>query len=342
MRFAVEGHPIHTRALSVTFRHRADGRLDAEGYLLDLRKRGVVPVAADLQGPGIVHHMQLAAIIDPATRRIDEIVARQPNVAFEASDVTAGESCRDPVSRIEALRETPLDADYARRLSAAIGGPRGCSHVLTLAQLLGATAHRALSTATPGERRSGERIFRRDVILDGHEPGERRFDIAIQLTEMQYAPAAGIAQPMSRFGAQLEMRALVQIDLATLSLGAAEMSERRRGFGEIADAEWRDRSDVAGRLVGDPAMHGSSAILLARLAEAPADDAPLYDALLMMPPTMIQCFATLSDAWLLSARDADTFIGMGGIVDSCYMWRRGGALDKVRRPGDPMPNLRSS
>jgi len=30
---------------------------------------------------------------------------------------------------------------------------------------------------------------------------------------------------------------------------------------------------------------------------------------------------------------------MGGITDSCYMWRRGGALDRARTPNDPSPAL---
>ena len=38
-------------------------------------------------------------------------------------------------------------------------------------------------------------------------------------------------------------------------------------------------------------------------------------------------------------RAADSVIGMGGLPDSCYMWRRGGALDRLRGPDDPLPTL---
>lgn len=339
MRLAADGHPIHTRALSATLGHRGDGRLDASGYVIDLRKRGVVPVAGDLQGPGIVHHMLLDAVIDPGTRVIEEIASRQPNVAFEASPITAGESCRDPAARVEALRGTEVDQDYPRRLSAAIGGPRGCSHVLTLAQFLGSAAGWAFARGdVAGTRRAGERIFRRDVVLDGQEPADRRFDIALQLTDMAYAPAEAITQPMLRFGRQHEVRAVARIDLSRLALSSLDVAERHRTLDTVGDAEWRERPDVAEALVAGPVMHGSSALLLQRRAANPAD-APIYDALLMLAPTMIQCFATLSDAWLVDTREADTLIGMGGIPDSCYMWRRGGALDRKRRRADPMPGL---
>jgi hypothetical protein len=175
-------------------------------------------------------------------------------------------------------------------------------------------------------------------VLDGHEPGERRFDIAIQLTDLEYAPAEERTRPMNRFGRQYEVRALVQIDLSRLTVAGLDLAERRRGSGDLDDGGWRQRPDVAAALVGRPAMQGSSAVLLDRQGAAP-DDAPLYDALLMLAPTMIQCFATLSDAWLVRARDAETLIGMGGIPDSCYMWRRGGALDRARLPTDPTPGL---
>src|SRR6058998_3917409 len=127
MRLEAHGHPLHTRALSIVLTARADGKLDVHGAVLDLRKRGFVPVAGDLQGPGIIHYMQLDGVVDPASGRLEHITARQPNVAFEPSALTKGESCRDPIARIEALAGACFDETYARRLSGEIGGPRGCS-----------------------------------------------------------------------------------------------------------------------------------------------------------------------------------------------------------------------
>ena len=103
MHLDVGGHPLHTRALSVTLSARDDGRVDVHGVILDLRKRGFVPVGGELQPSGIVHHMLLNAVVDPATGHVDTIAGAQPNVAFEPTVLTEGESCRDPVGRVAGL-----------------------------------------------------------------------------------------------------------------------------------------------------------------------------------------------------------------------------------------------
>jgi len=49
--------------------------------------------------------------------------------------------------------------------------------------------------------------------------------------------------------------------------------------------------------------------------------------------------AALSENWPALALRNPSQMGMGGIPDSCFMWRRGGALDqareKERRAGTP-------
>ena len=59
----------------------------------------------------------------------------------------------------------------------------------------------------------------------------------------------------------------------------------------------------------------------------------------MLAPTFIQVCGTMSDGWLARAAAADSILGMGGLPDSCYMWRRDGALDRLRCPNDPLPTL---
>jgi hypothetical protein len=120
MHLDVGGHPLHTRALGITLSARDDGRIDARGSIIDLRKRGFVPVGGDLQPSGIVHHMTLDAIVDPATARLDTVTAAQPNVAFEASAVPGGESCRDPIANVQGLAGARCDAGWARRRAARL------------------------------------------------------------------------------------------------------------------------------------------------------------------------------------------------------------------------------
>jgi len=335
MHLDVGGHPLHSRALGVTLTARADGRVDVRGVVLDLRKRGFVPVGSELQPSGIVHHMTLDGVVDPTTRRLDSIVAAQPSIAFEASAVTAGESCRDLGWRVGQLAGATFDDGWAERLSAEIGGPRGCSHLLTLAQLLGSTVAWALDhDVAAGPRRPGERIFRRDVIVDGHEQRGGGLTLALQLTDLHHAPAPPVAPSMARFASELEIRARAEIDFSRFAIAALEIGQRRRERATLETAEWLDRADVAEGLVGQSVARGVSQALFKRLGDQP-EDRPLLDAMLMLAPALIQCVAALSDSWPALAAKNEWVIGMGGRPDSCYMWRTGGALHTARGPKEP-------
>jgi hypothetical protein len=339
MQLDVGGHPLHSRALGVTVAARTDGRVDVHGVVLDLRKRGFVPVGGDLQPSGIVHHMRLDAVVDPATARVDAVDAAQPSVAFEASAVTQGESCRDPLANVQRLVGAVLDATWARRSSEAIGGPRGCSHLLTLAHLLGSTVASALVAdrdrfGAATARRPGERIFRRDVVVDGHERDGGTLALALQTTDLHYAPAAPIAPSMARFAGEHEVRALLDVDLGRFAVAAARLGERRRDAATLDTSAWSDRADVAGALVGLSLARGVSGALLARLGDSPRDR-PTLDGLLMLAPALIQCVAALSDGWPALAARGGWLVGMGGRPDSCYMWRAAGALQRARGGNEP-------
>jgi hypothetical protein len=338
MHLDVRGHPLHSRALSLTLVQRADGRLDAHASVLDLRKRGFVPVGGDLQPSGIVHHMLIDAVVTPATATLESIVATQPSVAFEASAATGGESCRDLAGRVEALAGTTLDDGFARRAGVEIGGPRGCSHVLTAAHFLAAGVawalpqDRAMHGASP-HRPPGQRIFRRDLIVDGVEVGEGRVTLAVQMTDLAFAPIDRVQRAMDAFGAELEVRVRADVDLSRFALTAIEAGRRQRTLADVADAPWEDRARTVAGLAGLGLHRGVSAALFSHLGGA--DDRPLLDALLMVPPALIQVVAALSERWPALAKENGWFIGTAGFPDSCYMWRKGGALMEARVPTDP-------
>lgn len=345
MHLDVSGHPLHTRALSVTLVARGDARLDVHGVLLDLRKRGFVPVGGDLQGSGIIHHMLLDGVVDPGPGILETIAAAQPAVAFEPSALSAGESCRDPIDRIRALAGARLDDTFTRGVSAAVGGPRGCSHIMTLAHLLGSTAAWALARDREAHgpvpaRRAGERVFRRDLIIDGHEPAPGRLQLAIQLTDLHFAPAPLVARTMDRFAGELEVRALAEVDLKGFALVRVHGAERRRARADLATAVWRTRDDLLAPLAGLGLGGGITAALLARLGDTPADR-PFLDALLLLAPTLVQCMAALSETWPLAAAGTDSRFGIGGLPDSCYMWRRDGALARAQEADRRASSTRS-
>ncbi|MGH0033239.1 MAG: DUF2889 domain-containing protein [Myxococcota bacterium] len=340
MEIQAGGAPAHTRTLEVRLAQDAGNRLRARGAVVDLRKRGLVPMAGDLQTNGFIHHMRVDATLrrDGPEPVFETIRADQPTVAFEPSAGTGGECCRDPVARIEALAGSTLDAGFARRLGAAIGGPLGCSHVLTAAQLLGSTVRTALDADLAAfgaevPRAAGQRIFERSLSIDGLEDGDRGLSLSLQLADVHFAPVPldEIVDPLERLAAQHEIRVHADVDLGAMTLRSVGAGERTTTAGDYQEAPWRTR-DLA-FLDGHPALGGMAGTLFAKLSDAPADR-PLLDALLNLAPAVIQCIPALTHHWKRwreagSAKGdggGPSMMAGGGMVDSCYMWRADGFL----------------
>jgi len=326
------GAPAHTRTLVVSLAQLAPDRALASGAIVDVRKRGLVPMASDLQTAGVIHDMRVRAEIALSPARVAAISVEQAHVAFEPSLATGGESCRDPGPRIAALVDTPLDGDSARRLGAALGGPLGCSHVLTLAQLLLSTAQTGLALEqqrhSHAARPVGQRIFHRSLSIDG-VLGRDGLQLALQQADVHFVPLVPRADtdPLERLAGRLEIRAMAEIDPDAMVLRSLRAAERESGRDAFYGA-WRDRSAPLADLAGRSALAGMAAGLFARLGENAADR-PLLDALRNLAPTLIQCVPAVMERW--QSRPGAPRPGMmagGGMADSCYMWRTGGALHK--------------
>ncbi len=336
MELDLAGQPLHTRALSVALRQRDDGALDAEATLLDLRKRSFVPVGGDLQGSGVIHHMQVRAAVAAADLEVREVEVSQPTVPFESSAATQGESCRDPGHGLQSLVGLPVDDGFASRLSAEVGGPRGCTHVLTAAQLLGATLPWALACDCERfperpKRRPGERVFQRNLVFDGALEAESRIGLAAQLADLHFRPAPERARPLERFAGQLELRLRASVQMGALELLAVRAAERRRGPEDLDGARWRSLDEPLAGLEGLALRPGVSRALRDGFEGRP-DERPLLAALLHLMPACYQCLAAASETWARDGRMDRGMVGLGGLPDSCYMWRRGGALDRARTP----------
>jgi hypothetical protein len=344
--FAPSGLPLHTRTLGIEASQCERGRVRLDGVILDLRKVGFVPTGGDLQTAGFIHHMKLRVELDPATARIERLETSQPTVAFEPGPASGGDCCRDPAPRLQALVSQTLDGGFARRLAALFGGPLGCSHLLTLAQLLGSSAHRFLAHAREEAHSPGERIAKRSLFLDGFEREDGALEVAIQLSEFQLRPNAAVVLPLDRLARQHELRVLARLDRELSTLVSLDAAEREREGDTLEAGPWRSRRERVVPLEGGPALRGLAARVRAALGDDPAD-APLRDALLNLAPGVIQCLAAFSHRLVarLGGRAGTPSslpreLSVGGYPDSCYMWRSDGALAKARervaRP-DPRP-----
>lgn len=330
MRLDLGGEPIHTRAHALIAALRADGRVAVRGSLLDLRTRGFLPVGGGMQGMGIIHHMELVWVIDPSTGVIEEFTPAQPTVAFEASPETEGESCRDQMHAVQSLAGTRLGDGFSSALRERIGGALGCSHVLTLALFMDAAVRAGLALA-PGrlaERHAGT-LFRRDLVFDGHEGDDGRVVTAMRMGDLHWSAAPPTVLAPERFARHHELTAEITADLWPGSLLTIRGAERTRDADAFAGVAWTDRSSWLAALDGLGLARGAASELQRRLDGA-THARPWIDALLMFAPALVQCRAAHPDAWHEKVRATERHPGLTAIPDSCWMWRRGGALERIR------------
>jgi hypothetical protein len=341
--FSPSGHPLHTRSISLDAFQETPERLRAVGTILDLRKCGFVPSGREVQSAGFIHHMHWRCVLDEHGV-IETLAVEQPHVAFEASPATAGECCRDPASRLQALVGSRFDAGFAKRLAGAFGGPLGCSHLVTLGQALGAFVPRVLASAErrASEREPGERVAKQNLMLDGFERAGA-IDLAIQASEYWLAPQRSVQGFIDRAARVLEARVLGEIALAGMQLRALSAAARERTPETGASAQWECRDALAAKLAGDSALRGMAGRVRALAAEQATGDASalMTQTLLNFAPALIQCMAALthrmplmyerrsSGRGALSA-DEQSFAGSGGQIDSCFMWRAGSPANALR------------
>ncbi len=338
------GLPLHTRSLSVFVERTAADRWRARGDVIDLRKNGCVPSVDDVQPAGIIHMMTIELDLEPETLRMNRVAVEQPFVAVEASKATGGECCRDPAPRLVALAGETLDAGFTRRLSGAFGGPLGCSHLLTLFQLMASTVPRAMSLERArGELEGtatapGSRFFRRSIHVDGAVLEGGELDVVIQLADTHTRPPTPGNRGFERLVALHEVKCFAGVERKRFQLERLEVRERTRRPDAEADAAWIDHDTLVAPLVGNPMIPGMAGRIFQRIG----DDASLQstrDSLLQLAPGFIQITAALMDpefrrrsADAIAAEPAAPSVsGIGGMPDSCFMWRKDSPYAVSRR-----------
>lgn len=324
------GQPVHGRSLEIEIFDHGPERVKVKGVIVDLRKQGFVPTGGDLQASGVIHHMLLDAVVRRSDLMLESLEPLQPVVAFEPSEATGGESCRDIAWRIPELAGRPLDQGFSKWLQAGFGGALGCSHLLTLAHLLASTTMHALSLDAdrfPGEdghREEGERVFKRSLVLDGFELADpARLRVTAVLNDIHLRPKAAVRDFLDRLATQREIRFLADVGLPSMGFDVLEAEQRKR---ESPDAlPWEDLTPVLLPLRGVGAMKGLSHRVLELFSDQ-SDMHALQDILLSVGPALIQCLGSMAGrmAEKQSGDAVAPISALGGMNNSCYLWRVGG------------------
>jgi len=340
MQLQATGHPLHTRALTIETQVRGDGCWQVRGDVTDLRKCSFVPMIDDIQPAGIIHQMSIMGVLDPTSRVIEDIAVEQPHVAVEPSAMTEGQCCRDPAPKLLGLSGETLDAGFHKRLSAHFGGALGCSHLLTLFQMMADALPAALdrevaARAEDGATRSaGERPFRRGAFVDGYEPAEGGIQLCAQLGDFYTRPGGEIRSPMARLSHQHDVRIDVTVEAGTRALRGLRVAERTRDSDTLHTAPWHDRLPELDGFEGAPIAPGMARRVLSTFGDG-SDRLELRDLLLQLAPGYIQVLAAISERFYGATKraeqkpDAGDGKGvemLGGMADSCWMWRTDGPL----------------
>ncbi|HEB91829.1 MAG TPA: DUF2889 domain-containing protein [Deltaproteobacteria bacterium] len=348
----VHGRPLHTRSLTIVLSRESDGLWHARGDVVDLRKTGFVPMLADIQPAGVIHMMSIGLAFDIESLRIESIDVDQPFVAIEPSERTGGECCRDPAPRLLALRGETLDSRFAKRLGTTFGGVLGCSHLLTLFQLMASTLPRAVeiekarASSEGTSHPIGFRFFRRSVFIDGHERDPASIDVGLQLSDTHTRPVPPDSGSTDRLALFHEVKALARIDRKRFRVEALRARERRRDAGTLSKSEWISRDDRVSGLVDGPLIPGMAGRIFARLG-GDADVAPLRDLLLQLAPGFIQISAALMDGFFEEKPSSEStsksaekpmVASIGGNTNSCYMWREDGPATRASGIRTPSPS----
>jgi hypothetical protein len=317
--------PLHTRMISLRLTWGGAERVVADGRILDLRKRGIVPLGGRLRGPGIVHDMTVQLQLDYPSLRIRSIQPVMAAFPFAPGPGTRGEGCADRLPDVQRLVGASLREAYGERLMENVGGPRGCFHVFTLLRLLGPTieaavererARRAGSELTPA---AGNPVFARSVIIDGMKGEGLALVLRGMLFDLHYPPGADALPLAEELDESFEATADIEVGLPAMEITASAGRVRHSGPGIEATGSWEPMPTV-GELTGRTIQKGYTA-QVQQLFAGRDDLEPLQHLLFMLAPALMQCFPSLIEELEVRPRRADA---PHAAIDSCHMWRAGG------------------
>jgi len=319
--------PLHTRMVALRLRWGAAGGLVADGRIFDLRKRGIVPLAGKLQGPGVVHDMSVSLELDYPGLSIRSVQPSMSAFPFAPGPATRGESCPDRLPDVQRLCGMSLREGYGPALVERVGGPRGCFHVFTLLRLLGPTIEWAV--ACEQARRAGSRVavaagnplFARSMIVDGMKGQGLALALRGMLFDLHYPPGADTLPLAEELDQSFEATVDVETELPTMGITASTGRVRRSGPGIESVGQWEPVARL-GELVGRMMVKGYTAQVQAVFA-GQAGLEPLQHLLFMLAPTLMQCMPSVVEELEMRPRRAES---PHAAVDSCHMWRADGPL----------------
>ncbi len=339
--------PLHTRTILLRVRWSCPTEVIAEGRLIDLRKRAIVPLGATLRGPGLVHDMSVRVRVDlsrPGTLTIAAVDTVMDAFPYVGSDHTGGEWCAGRMQDVQSAVGLDLAAaSCAEALGAAIGGPRGCFHVFTLLRICGpalvaalrAPHLRARFAETPMPA-PGEILWSRCISVDALKLEGLTIRLHGTLTDafQRGGPPGASAEPE-----RLEGGVEVMADFSTAFPAALlkDVAGRRRALraGLHSSEPWQEVPEYAA--LQEVGVHKGFSARVGEILDDPQGLRPESHLILMMAPVVMQSVPSLLEDLDVRRPGKGGRSAAGSAVDSCHMWRADGPLDRLTR-GEAGPN----
>jgi hypothetical protein len=272
-----------------------------------------VAIAALVNGPGVVHDMRVRLVVDRGSLTVCDADLAMPSVPFPPEAQAGGETCRQNESGFAAVVGLSLRRGFPTGLQRSIGGPRGCFHAFALMRFIAVTLTAALAR---GLEREDGRAFERAVFVDGFRDrsGEATLALRGRLTDLRYA-----AGPRERIAGQFEAQLDAGIQFPGLIIGTLAGRYREGG----AEPWTSEGLGSLASVVGASLVRGYS-LKVGDALETEGRLAPLHALALMLQPVAFQCVPSLTEQRASSG--GMRAAASGAALDSCFMWRRDGAL----------------
>ena len=182
----------------------------------------------------------------------------------------------------------------------------------------------------------GRPFFRRSVFVDGHAPSRDQTEVAIQLADTHTRPLRPGDRVTERLALSHEVKTFAAIDRKRFLIDRLDVRERRRTAETVGSTDWHDHGTLLAPLLGVRLIPGLAARLFSLLGDR-RDLRPLLDNLLQFAPGFIQIIAARMDEYYEEratgsdpgSQEKPAVAAIGGNKDSCYMWRRDGAVQRA-------------
>jgi hypothetical protein len=118
------GEPIHTRRIAVETYEYDESAVLVEGRLTDNRFVNTYYFTGGSRPPGIVHDMIIRMVVRGPDPTIESIAVEMPGIPRE--------ECMETRQSLAPIAGMKISPGFTERVKAAVGGAKGCTHLVAL------------------------------------------------------------------------------------------------------------------------------------------------------------------------------------------------------------------